>query len=360
MRILHLYRPQLPGIRAQAIQVLHACHTLASLGHKVTLLADRGEGTAQDALTAFDLCPVGGLDLRLAPTTQRTAAGLWFRAQVLAWWAGAPGVVLARDKARLRWLLRATGDTRRHRIVLEAHELDSTQATERGDDAQPALELERWLLPRLDGLITNCGGTLELWEETHGDALPSARVAAHNAVSASRRRGPRPPDAVIRCVGSLRAYKGVSALALAAGQLPLPFELIGGSPDERAALGEVPDNVRLRPPVPYPDVPDILSRSAVLVLPLADNLFGRRLTSPLKLWDYLATSAPIVAPDLPPTREIDAMTGHALHWFSPDEPKSLVRAVQEALSAPLRTPVVRTWQERARETLPVLLGPGQP
>ena len=356
MRILHLYRPQLPGTRAQAIQVLHACHTLASLGHRVTLLADRGQGTADDALAGFGLAPVDGLDLRLAPTSQRTAAGLWFRAQALAWWAGPPGVVLARDKGRLRWLLRTTGDSHRHRVVLEAHELDSAQLAERGEDPHAAAELERWLLPRLDGLITNCGGTMEMWQETHGDALPQARVVAHNAVSASRRRGPRPPDAVIRCVGSLRAYKGVAALAEAAGLLPLPVELIGGSPDEQAALGAVPENVRLRPPVPYAAVPDILCRSAVLVLPLADNLFGRRLTSPLKLWDYLATSVPIVAPDLPTTREIDAMSGHSLHWFAPQQPDSLVRAVQSALSAPHRSPFVRTWQERAKQTLPVLLG----
>lgn len=354
MRILHLYRPRLPGTRAQAIQVLHACHALARLGHTVTLLADRGEGA--DPLATLGLEPVEGLDLRMAPTTYAPAAGWWFRAQALAWWAGAPGVVLARDKRRLRWLLRATGGGHRHRIVLEAHELDSALASEAGEDPARTLALERWLLPRLDGLITNCGGTMRMWEEAHGEALPAARVVAHNAVSPERRRGPRPPEAVIRCVGSLRAYKGVAALAQAAGQLPLPLELIGGSPDEQAALGEVPGNVRLRPPVPYPQVPDLLSRSAALLLPLADNVFGRHLTSPLKLWDYLATSVPIVVPDLPSTREIAALTGVTLHGFDPADPRSLVRAVQAALTAPPRAPLVRTWLDRARETLPVLQG----
>ncbi|NOY26247.1 MAG: glycosyltransferase family 4 protein [Oligoflexia bacterium] len=206
-------------------------------------------------------------------------------------------------------------------------------------------------------MIANCGGTLKLWEETHGQALPDAVVVAHNAVSASRRRGYRPPEAVIRCVGSLRAYKGVAALVQAASQLPLLLELVGGSPDEQAALGPVPANVHLRPPVPYPAVPDLLASSAALVLPLADNLFGRQLTSPLKLWDYLATSAPIIAPDLPTVREIAELSQTTIHTFDPAHSASLIDAVRAALQAPLRSPSVRTWHQRAQQTLPVLLGP---
>jgi len=150
------------------------------------------------------------------------------------------------------------------------------------------------------------------------------------------------------------------ATALVLSLLPLPLELIGGSADEQSALGELPPNVRLRPPVPYVQVPDLLSRSAALLLPLADNLFGRHLTSPLKLWDYLATSVPIVAPDLPTVREIEAQTGVCLHRFEAADPAGLVHAVQRALSAPPRTPFVRTWADRARELLPVLLGEARP
>lgn len=357
MRILHLYRPRLPGTRAQAIQVLHACHALAQLGHEVTLLADR-EGPGEiDPLAAMGLDPLPGLDLRLAPTTYAPAAGWWFRAQVLSWWTGAPGVVLARDKRRLRWLLRVTAGSRRHRLVLEAHELDSAIAAELGEDTQRALRLESWVLSRLDGLVTNCGGTMALWEQAWGDTLPASRVVAHNAVSPQRRRGPRSPEALVRCVGSLRAYKGIEGLARAAAALPIPLELVGGTEEERRALTDLPPNVRVRPAVPYPEVPDLLARSAVLLLPLADNLFGRCLTSPLKIWDYLATSVPIVAPDLPSIREIQVLTGAPLHLYDPRHPEGLPMAVAEALCAPPRAPYVRTWVERAKETLPVLLGP---
>ncbi len=357
MRILHLYRPRLPSLRAQAIQVVHNCHALAGLGHEVTLLADRGDGA--DPLTPFGLAPLDKLDLRVAPTAWHPGAGLWFRTRALRWWAGPPGLVIARDKRRLAQLLRWTGNsgtgTRRHRILLETHELDSAQQAEVGCDASDARALERWLLQRVDALVANCGGTLAMWEEVHGDLLPRARGVAHNAISPDRRRVPvTAPDEVIRCVGSLRAYKGVEALAEAARLLPLPVELVGGSADERAALGGIPDNVQLVPPQPYTAVPDLLARSRVLLLPLADNLFGRRLTSPLKLWDYLATSVPIVAPDLPTIDEIARLTGATLHRYQPGVPASLRRAVELALAEGVRTPVVRTWRQRALDELAVL------
>ncbi len=347
MRILHLYRPRLPSLRAQAIQVTHACHALASRGHQVTLLADRGgPGGPAEALAAMGLSAVPGLDLRIAPMAHSGLAGLWFRASLSRWWAGAPGLVLARDKRRLQSALRLLKPGR-HRILLETHELDS--ALEREAKRPPASEaLERWLLPRIDALVANCGGTLAAWEEAYGDALPAPRRACHNAVSPDRVRQAVQPDPIIRCLGSMRTYKGLPWLTRAVEDLPLPVELIGGRDDEREALGGS-SRVRLLPPVPYPEVPDVLARSAALLLPLQDNLFGRRLTSPLKLWDYLACTAPIIAPDLPSIQEIARLTGAPLCCYTPGDAASLRRAAEAALSSPQRAPHVRTWDARAAE-----------
>ena len=119
MRIFHLYRPRLPSLRAQAIQVLHACHALAARGHTVTLLADRaGTGRPEEALEVMGLQPVEGLDLRIAPTAQSGLAGLWFRASLARWWTGAPGLVLARDKRRLQAAMKLLKPNR-HRLLLD-------------------------------------------------------------------------------------------------------------------------------------------------------------------------------------------------------------------------------------------------
>ncbi len=103
MRLLHLYRPRLPGCRAQAVQVLHSCHALAARGHQVTLLADRGPAPATPArvLADFGLDALPNLDLRISPWAHSGLAGRWFRRQLSAWWAGPPGLLLVRDQRRL-------------------------------------------------------------------------------------------------------------------------------------------------------------------------------------------------------------------------------------------------------------------
>jgi hypothetical protein len=101
--------------------------------------------------------------------------------------------------------------------------------------------------------------------------------------------------------------------------------------------------------VPSTAVPAWLQGARVLLLPLADNLFGRQLTSPLKLWDYLAATAPIVAPRLPSVEEISALMGVPFIGYPPGDADALAAALTEAWSAPRRRPTVRTWAQRAQE-----------
>jgi hypothetical protein len=175
----------------------------------------------------------------------------------------------------------------------------------------------------VQSIIANCGGTLALWEQHH--TLPARRGVAHNATSAARRRERHEPDGTIRIVGSTGDYKGVAAWSKA----PLPIQIVSN--------------------VPYTAVPDLLARSSALVLPLQDNLFGRSLTSPLKLWDYLATPTPLVLPDLPTIREIVAIAGREVAWYHPSRPETFAPAVTSALALGPRRPFLRTWAERAAE-----------
>jgi glycosyltransferase involved in cell wall biosynthesis len=353
-RLLLLYRPRLPGQRAQAIQVVHAAEALARRGVEVSLFADRGTAphTALAALDHLGLAPHPRLHLAIAPAAHSGLAGLWFRRQLARWWSGPPGVVLARDKRRLQEALTRHGPGG-HRIVLETHERD-------GADNPAAHAREAWLLPRLHGLVANCEGTLAAWSAAHNlGTLPT--VVAHNAAAPGRaHRGVSPLAEELLVVGSRAPRKGLHRLAAAAALLPLPVRVIG--PEDGPALPPLEH----APPLPYREVPLRLARARVLYLPLGDGIFGRELTSPLKLFDYLSTDRPLVAPDQPAVcRALQAAgvspgtaTGVFLH--KPDNPDSLAHAVAAAAQAPPRPPSLRTWDDRLDELLPVLWPGGAP
>jgi glycosyltransferase involved in cell wall biosynthesis len=367
MQILHLYRPRLPEMRAQAIQVLHTCHALATLGHEVTLIADREatfKGDATEALAAYGLEPVTGLRLQLAAHSHPTAAGIEFRAELLRW-------LLTRRDVRDRPILYARSKRLSlralrlqsllpFRLVLEAHEVDSLQAQERGEDPRLLRSLEARVLGRAEALVTNCEGTMALLESTHAGSLPAPRRVIHNGTHPERARLPPLPSLnagprVAGYVGSIRAYKEVRALGEAAPLLPegIVLRVIGGhetDPGLDALVRYLSPRLRWSPGVPYTEVPERLGELHALVLCLGNDLYARRLASPLKLWDYLATDRPLVLPELPSIRDIVGDDpGEGMRFYMVGDAPSLARAIEEAVRSPPRAPRVRSWQDRARE-----------
>ena len=353
MHVLHLYRPALPSTRAQSIQVLGTCHGLAQLGCHVTLLG-QGDADIDEVLAAHHLPPVDGLELQLGPKDNPALAGWWFRGQVAAWLHRTRGqrrVVYARAK---RYAAQLGSLPVKVPLVLEAHEVDSAQAREAGRAHEELEALERRVLGRAAAVVTNCRGTLELLERTHAGGLPDLRVPVHNATAAVRARAHEPTSPpVLGYAGSLRAYKGQDTLLEAVQVLEgeLRVELLGGTDDERARLEG--RGVRLAGEIAYREVPDRIASWAGGLLPLDDDLFGRHLCNPLKLWDYLAVGLPLVAADLPSLREVLGDADAA--WFAPGDVDSLVtamRAVARGEQPGVRR--LRTWRDRAREVLHVL------
>lgn len=331
MRLLHLYRPRLPETRAQAIQVVHTAHALARVGYRVTLLADRAvgfDGTATDALAAYGLDHPDTLDLRLAPVRWLPGAGLWFRAAVAAWCADpAHGLVYARAKRYVRLVPALVP------VVLEAHELDSALEADAGRPADGTRALEAEVLRRAVGLVTNCAGTL--------DAIRGAHPVPPHAVVWNATRADRLVRGAggggVGVVGSAREYKGVAHVLAAAADAGVPLTFVGAASPIAGA--------RTLAAVPYGEVPALLAGFDAVLLPLADNRFGRTLTNPLKLWDYLATDRPIVAPDLPTIREVT----DDVHRYDPAALDTVAPAIRRALAAGPRPPRLRTWDDRAAD-----------
>ena len=129
--------------------------------------------------------------------------------------------------------------------------------------------------------------------------------------------------------------------------LPLPIEWVGATPEELKRDADTNPQISFRPAIRYVDVPDLLPKPSV-ASPL-NNRFGRSLTSPLKLWDYLATDRPIVAPNLPTITEIATLSGAPIIFHRPNDDNDVHRALHEACHALPRKAFLRSWSERAQE-----------
>ncbi|NCG19871.1 MAG: glycosyltransferase [Rhodobacterales bacterium] len=303
-------------------------------------------GLRPDQVLAFyGLRPHENLDL-LVLSHRNTAASVAFRLAFLRWIAQGGGVVLARSKkyaaSALDWC------PGRFELIVEAHEVDSVQAVERGEPPEPMATLEQRVLDGACGVVCNCPGTLDVLQATH--RLPPS-IALHNATHLSRVRVPAGPGQGIGYVGSLLKAKDSGILADVAQLLRQPITLIG--PEEDEALMRRSDGwLRFLGPLDHVAVPSALVDFAVLLLPLGRGLFGERLTSPLKVWDYMATGRPIVGAN---TAALRSAAGDAFEPYEPGNAEDFAAAIHriqtdaKLVKRRVTAAVLRTWDDRAAE-----------
>ncbi|MBU2220857.1 glycosyltransferase [Patescibacteria group bacterium] len=164
------------------------------------------------------------------------------------------------------------------------------------------------------------------------------------------------------------AWKGADILLEAAPQLADTAELVfvGGEPEEILQVRKryPQKNIYLLGRVPNEDVPALLSCADILVLPnKSGDTMSERYTSPLKLFEYMASGVPIVASNLPSIREI--LSEEEAYLVEPNSAEAVAIAVRKALEH--RTESVSkaqhaqklvkdyTWEQRARNILSFMM-----
>jgi len=160
--------------------------------------------------------------------------------------------------------------------------------------------------------------------------------------------------------GHLYGWKGVNTLLEAATRMPeVRFYLVGGTPkdvDEHRNQYASYDNITFVGHVPHEVVPLWQAAADVLVLPnTAKEEIAARYTSPMKLFEYMASGRPMVASRLPAITEVVDET--MVYLFTADDASDLTRAINNVLVNPdaayLRANAARahaqafSWTERA-------------
>jgi glycosyltransferase involved in cell wall biosynthesis len=341
MLIIYRYRVPFPNPKAHSIQIAHTIHALARAGAEVWFYpGEYTQPTPELCLAQYGLQPHENLHLRLHPQWTRRARqwqgkliGLWERHRFGSVRRRRP-VFYLRDgedsfeyaqrlwRVKQRWNARVIIEPHRvHKLELDEYSRPDAPEHERaqvGNRLRRLAEQEGPALRVADALTPISATLAEALRESYGDlppmhVVPSGAAPAGDDIPLSNRGG-------IVYAGQLYAWKGVPNLIEAMKHLPgEKLTLVGGNKEQDLAQARevarahgVLERITFTGHVSHGEVQGYIAGARCAVIPLGDDLLARRFTSPIKVFEYMAAGTPIVASDLPTTREVLRHEGNAL------------------------------------------------
>lgn len=175
-------------------------------------------------------------------------------------------------------------------------------------------------------------------------------------LQARPRVGLQTPHTIALYSGRFSPWKGVDTIIEAASYFDdgILAVLIGGFEGEADRLQESIDRrgvggrVLVLGHVPHTEIPLYLQSADVVVIPnSARSEVGAHFTSPLKLFEYMASRRPIVASRLPALCEI--VDESCAYLVEPDNPQDLARGINQAVASRDAGARARRAADRVRE-----------
>ena len=368
MKIVAISASQIPSNVANSIQAMKAVHALAQLGHDVTLLAPSHptRSTDWEALsqtygltTRFSLeyIPVPSRRLFFLTAVRRARA---FKPDLLYVWP---------IQSAMLGLLHGFP------VLLEVHDLPAGRIGPLWYRYFRDMRGKKRI-----GVITRA--LQAMLDEQFGTFLPPEDVIlAPNGVELERfanlpdpqtaRRSLGLPEApTVVCAGHLYVGRGVELfLKLARRMDDVQFIWAGGKTDDVAHCRETAKdlpNARFLGFIPNQQLPHYQAAADVLLMPYGHNIGissgagnSAKISSPMKMFEYLATGRAILSSDLPVFREV-LNEGNAV-FCPPDDTASWQGALRGLLDNPSRRDVLAaqsrkdaeqyTWTARAKQLL---------
>jgi glycosyltransferase involved in cell wall biosynthesis len=328
VHILYFADIRFPLERANGVQTMQTCWALAARGHRVAMIVRPDSApVARDPLSFYGLPAVSTLSIERvgvagSPAMRRAA----YLGRAIVWALGRhrADAILTRDLGVASALL-FLPRTSRPPVVYESHgfapefgralpDLLTDAPAASGAKQRRLADRERRVWRRADGYVTITSVLASELSAKFGDRPALAVVPDGVRLDPDRRYAPPPArrPATVAYAGNLYPWKGVEVLLRALARLPdVRGLIIGGHPAEpdlarlerlAAELG-LTGRVTFAGQVEPPAVKARLGEADVLVLPNTALAISARYTSPLKLFEYLASSRPIVASDLPALAE---------------------------------------------------------
>ncbi len=363
MKIAYVTSVRLPTDRAHGYAIMKMCEEFAADGAQVELyVPTRKHGIKEDPFTYYGIKPtfsirrLSATDFLGASEASRIAFAMDHLTFLISLFAHrfSDTIVYTRDY-QIALFARAK------RIVLEIHSIPERTF------------LFFRALARASKLVVISNGLKEALVQGGVPAekilvAPDAVDIAEYDITPSRELwrayGVDPNKKIVLYTGHFYGWKGAETLANAARYIPDEVEvvLMGGVDRELADFKQsyASERVHVIGYQPREKMPSITMTADILVLPnSARPKISSHYTSPLKLFQYMASGVPIIASDLPSIREI--LTNETAFWFAPDNEHALARKIEYVLSHPdeARIKATRareevrkyTWNTRARAIL---------
>lgn len=379
-----------PLERANGVQIVKTSAALAAAGARIELVVRRSdERSTEEILALYGIEASTALRVRRLDVGHRRgvhvvprAAFLWQAVFLARSHARRGGALLTRDLQLADFTLRARG-RKRGPIAYEAHAVEALMYQERAAlygssavaDPRKTVRLKRregrvWRAA--DAFVCTTAGIRDSFVEEHGARDHVAVIPNGCDVPLDRSWTPPPGPPRVLYAGQLYPWKGVDLLVEAMVRVPAAtLVVVGGLPGESdlariRALVErhgLTDRTEMKATIPQAAVADELRRASVVVVPYRRTAMTERHTSPLKAFEAMAAGRPIVATDLPSSREFLEDGATAL-LVPPDDAAALGDAIgrlvdDQALAQRLaraafdRAPQY-SWESRARRLVALL------
>jgi len=383
--VLYIANARIPSEKAHPYQILKMCEAFVQNGMDVELVVPFRVQTSMRMRAIEDIWQYYGLEEKFRITTLPSLdlifAGshlpswieyLFFYLQASTFYVFAVlysllrrrgGVIYSRGPEFL-FVLSLIKPGWQPQMYYEAHTFPGSRVGKR---------LRSWVGKRIGGLIVITDKLKDLYMElgvledrilVARDGVDLQKFGEETDKEKAREKLGLPIDKSIVCyTGHLFPWKGVYTLADSAKLLQqCLFVVVGGMDNDIRKFqdylkAEGISNVEVVGYVQPSIVPDYLFAADVLVLPnSAKAKIASHYTSPLKLFEYMASRRPIVASNLPSLREV-LRDGENAVLVEPDDPRALAEGIERTLNdaelaacigRQAREDVVQyTWEERA-------------
>jgi glycosyltransferase involved in cell wall biosynthesis len=377
MNLIYIANARIPTEKAHGLAVMKLCEAFAKNGIAVTLLtADRRNTVQKDPFAYYDI----------TQNFQIERLPVWDT--IRFWWLGPIGFWIETISFTLSLMLRL----RRLRstlapetTILFSHEhlpllvgsfTYPLAFYDMHDFPVRGRLLYRFLFLRLQGIVTTNQWKKNELQKQFG-VLPERVLVFPNGVDLStfslsisrdeaRRQLNLPRDKkIVLYAGHLYSWKGVDTLLTASRvfQANMLLYMVGGTDDDIAKYKNLKEKLGWRNVVfagrkPHREISLWLRAADVLVIPnTAKEEISLHFTSPMKLFEYMASGTPIVASRIP---SIEAVVDAQSVWFfEADNPASCARVIttavgetnQEKTKCAYAIIQNYTWIARAREIL---------